>query len=115
MIQIHRIHCQDPWFSLIRQGLKPVEGRKGLPKYSNWNAGDKLIFFLGNNEFETIITGINRYESIQDYLNGEGIERALPGVQTVEEAIRIYLQWNTLAEVEKYGFLGIQVKVASLD
>ena len=27
---IHQIVCDEPWFSFIRKGIKPVEGRKIL-------------------------------------------------------------------------------------
>lgn len=87
-----------------------MEGRKGLSKYANWQKGDMLVFFLGDDEFETTVTGINRYDSIEDYLKGETIERALPGVKTIEEGVRIYLQWSTREEIEKYGFIGIGVQ-----
>jgi len=110
MTRTHRIHCQNPWFTYIKQGRKTVEGRKGLPKYANWQKGDKLVFFLDDDEFETTVTGINRYDSIEEYLQGETIERALPGVLTMEEGVKIYLQWSTRAEIHKYGFLGIQVQ-----
>ena len=40
----------------------------------------------------------------------ETIERALPGIKTIEEARALYYQWNSEDEIRKYGFLGIQIK-----
>ena len=108
---LHKIHCQEPWFSLIRQGKKPVEGRKATEQYSRIKAGDTIQFFCGSESFECKVTGINKYLSLEEYLRNETLERALPGVSSMEEGIRIYLQWSTSEQINRHGFLGIQVAV----
>lgn len=63
--------------------------------------------------FRAVVTGVNRYEApgaLEKYLKGETLERALPGVKTIEEGMEKYLQWSTMEEIEKYGMLGIQVR-----
>lgn len=107
---IHRIHCQEPWFSLIRDGQKPVEGRKASPSYTRIKSGDTIEFFCGNEFFLAQATGINCYSSLEEYLEKETLERALPGVSSFDEGIKIYLQWSTREQINKHGFLGIQVK-----
>jgi len=104
------MHCQDPWFSLIRAGKKPVEGRKASPSHTKITVGDTIEFFCGQERFLCLVEGINRYKSLEEYLQCETLERALPGVRTIEEGIRIYLQWSTKEQINKHGFLGIQVK-----
>lgn len=110
---MHRLHCEDPWFTLIKNGVKPVEGRKNSPKYATWKTGDKLVFALGEQEFVTTITKISKYKTLEDYLEGETLARALPGVLTLEEGVNIYLQWSTREEIEENGFLGIEVSLQS--
>lgn len=109
-MKIHRLHCQDPWFSLIESGKKCVEGRKNLPKFCNWKPGDIVIFYLGTKDFKTRIRAIRQYYSLEDYLTTETLERVLPGVKTLEEGIQIYLQWSTLEEIGRFGFLAIEVE-----
>lgn len=111
---VHYIDCQEPWFTLVKRGIKPVEGRKNSPKYQAMKPGDALIFTYENQHFETTITAIHHYKSVEKYLEGETLARALPGVKTFEEGVKIYLQWSTREEIERHGFLGIQVKVGKL-
>lgn len=110
-MKTHHLHCQDPWFTLIKEGKKPIEGRKNLPQFKKWLPGDILIFYLNNQSFQTQITAFRHYKTIESYLQHETLQRALPGIQTMEEGIRIYYQWSTEAEIKKYGFLAIEVKV----
>ena len=113
-ILLHKIHCQEPWFSLIRQGKKPVEGRKASPSYKSIKVDDTIEFFGGQESFICVVEAINRYSSLEEYLRCETLERALPGVKTMDEGIRIYLQWSTREQINKHGFLGIQVRLQGL-
>lgn len=106
-----KIHCQEPWFSLLKSGKKPVEGRKNSPYYQKIRVGDTIEFFEGSRNFFCQVEGINHYLSIEDYLTQETLERALPGVSSMDEGLSIYLAWNTREEIHKRGFLGIQVRV----
>ncbi|CRX39527.1 ASCH domain-containing protein [Estrella lausannensis] len=106
----HRIHCEEPYFSLIREGLKRVEGRKNSPKYQLISPGDTIEFYCGDNSFLTTVTEIRRYDTLTAYLEDVTPEKALPGIQTMEEATAVYLQWSTEEEIARSGFLGIFVK-----
>ncbi len=107
----HKIHCQEPWFSLLKNGQKPVEGRKNSPLYQKIKVGDHIIFFEGSKSFEALVTGINKYNSVEEYLKSETLERALPGIASIQEGLAIYHSWNTPQDIDKYGFLGIQIKI----
>jgi ASC-1-like (ASCH) protein len=107
----HRIHCQEPWFSLLKNGQKPVEGRKNSLIYQKIKVGDCIEFFEGTRSFKALVTGINKYPSLKEYLSTEGLARALPGVATMAEGLAIYHAWNSPKDIEKWGFLGIQIKV----
>lgn len=107
------IYCSEPWFSLIREGRKPVEGRKCSPSWSGVSVGDVLVFQNGDESFRARVVKVNHYDApdaLQKYLQGEGLDRALPGVTSIEEGERIYLQWSTREEIDQYGMMGIQVQ-----
>lgn len=106
----HRLHCEEPYFSLIRNGLKKVEGRKNSPRYQNILPGDVIEFYCGDSSFLAEVTEIKRYKGLTEYLTSVTPEGALPGVQSMEEAIRIYHQWSSEEEILRYGFLGLFVK-----
>ena len=104
------IHCDDPWFSFIREGIKPVEGRKKTHSYKHIKAGDTINFSNGKENFIAKVTEVREYESLEKYFEDVGLEKALPGISTLEEGLNIYYQWSTEEKIRQYGFLGIFVK-----
>jgi len=107
----HELICNEPWFTYIRSGLKPVEGRKNSPKYKKIQVGDFIHFSNGTEHFLSQVTEIRPYSSLEEYLHDVTISKALPNISSFEEAINIYLQWSTPDEIKQHGFLGIFVKV----
>lgn len=108
---VHEMECGDPWFSLIFEGKKPVEGRKNSPKYRKIKAGDIIEFSHQSKRFKALVERIEKYETLEDYLRGATLEKALPGVRTFEEGLTIYHQWSTPEQIkEAGGFLGIYIK-----
>lgn len=107
------INCADPWFSLLEQGLKPVEGRKGQQKYRDLKPGDRLLFrCVGQErEFFATVERVDYFATLLDYLQGVGLEKALPGAANLEEGLQIYATWSTPDEIERLGFVGIWIKV----
>lgn len=112
--EIIKIHCQQPWFDHIKQGRKTVEGRKCSPKYQNLNSGDKLKFYCDDGEFIASAVKVEQYSSLESYLETEGVENALPGIASMEEAINVYLGFNSREVIESSGgFLGFHISVDS--
>lgn len=107
--KIHTLHCQEPWFSLLYTGVKPVEGRKRSSQYESIRPGDLIDFQNDGKEFRALVTEVRLYESLQEYLQDVGVEVALPGVSSMDEAVRIYSQWSTKEELAR-GFVGIFVE-----
>lgn len=104
------IHCEDPWFSYIRQGIKPVEGRKKTHRYAKIRAGDRINFMNGKEHFLVDVIEVREYPTIEKYLEDVTLEKALPGVKTTKEALDIYYAWSTEENIRQYGFLGIFVR-----
>lgn len=107
---IFKIHCDDPWFSYIRQGLKTIEGRQKTHTYRKIRVGDQINFTNGKESFVANVTELREYPSIEQYLEDVSLERALPGIKSTEEALNIYYQWTSEEKIKQYGFLGIFVK-----
>jgi ASC-1-like (ASCH) protein len=106
------IHCQEPWFSKIKNGFKKVEGRKFSSKYASLTPGELLKFYCGQDSFVTEVIKVVKYPSLEEYLATEGFEKALPGAQSFQEAVNIYLEFNNRDALEKAGgFLAIHIKI----
>ncbi len=100
--------CYEPWFSKIKHGEKPVEGRKNSSKYRDIQTGDIIEFVNEHDEkFKTIVTEVRRYTSLDAYLSDVTYEKAVPGTRSLDEAIKIYHQYSTPAEIAQHGFMGI--------
>lgn len=108
------IEVQEPWFSLLRSGIKKVEGKKGSPKWAYLQVGDWVRFVNNNESFIAKIVKINKYFSLEDFLTIETLERVLPGIKSIEEGKRIYMaapiNW-TVEEISKYRIMAIEIKL----
>ena len=106
------INCEEPWFSLLEKGEKPVEGRKGKKKYRELRTGDKIHFQCTQSKksFLATVEKVDCFNSLSDYLEEVTLEKALPGITSFEAAQQIYLQWSTIEEINALGFVGIWIK-----
>lgn len=113
------INISEPYFSLIKDGLKTVEGRKMSPTWKNLKVGDILKIInndlLSSEWFFVTITKINYYshsdhDPLIMYLACEGLNQTLPGVRTIEEGQSVYRQWWTEAEIRNYGVMALHLE-----
>jgi len=107
---VHTMHCQDPWFTKIKEGIKPVEGRKGKEIFRRIKPGDTIQFTNGSESFNAKVSKVDTFSNVEEYLEKVGVEKALPGIKSIEEGLEIYYQWSTPEEIDELGFLGIWVK-----
>ena len=108
-------HLSEPWFSLIKTGLKKCEGRLKKGDFAGMKKGDFIIFEnsdLGfKREFGVKITSTHNYNTFEDYLKAETLEKCLPGVNTMEEGLAIYYKYYSKHDEEKYKIIAIRIKL----
>ena len=105
------MEVSEPWFSHIKSGVKTIEGRKNSPTWELIVPGSVFLMTCGDQSMQVRCVNVVIWPSIRSYLEGEGLGVTLPGIQTIEEGEKIYLQWSSKEEVTKYGFKAIHVKV----
>lgn len=105
-----RIHCQDPWFTFLKNGIKTIEGRKYSEKYQKLKKGDIIEFYKNGDSFKAQIIDIKVYENLDEYLNKNDLNNILPGVKSIEEGRKIYTGFTSEEELKKYKFSGIYIK-----
>ena len=108
------MNLPEPWFSLLKVGQKrtyaTVHTHKRLGK------GDIITFH--NNEMgwprvcSAKITSTHFYPSFEACIQKEGLDRALPGVDTIEEGLRVYRTHYSKADEEKYQVVAYRLRVA---
>ena len=101
----YRKELSEPWFTLIKLGLKKVEGRLRKTDFLSMKKGDTIVFW--NNSFKFMrelrvkITSMKDYVSFEDYLEAETMEKCLPGLDTIPEGIALYRSYNFTKELEE--------------
>jgi len=105
-------HLSEPWFSLIKLGLKKCEGRLKKGDFSNMKKGDFIKFenndFNFKRTFVVKITSIHYYSSFNEYLEKEGLNKCLPGIDSIEDGVKIYHKYYPIEEEEKYNIVAIR-------
>ena len=133
----HELSVQRQYFNKIRDGSKTVEGRAGkieaknniLENYAKgetrFKVGDKLRFTISGDtnrsEKNTVdqsvtcrITKVVFHDTFKDMLAGDGLEKCLPGVSSVEEGVQIYRSFSGYRQRElEFGVVGIHLEVLS--
>lgn len=107
-------HLSEPWFSLITVGLKTVEGRLNKGDFSKMEVGELIEW--KNDDFKersivTKIVGKKEYKSFKEYLEGEGLNKCLPGIPTLEHGLSVYYKYFTKEDEEKYGVVAISIEI----
>ena len=84
------LHVKDPWLFYIQTGEKKIEGRQGSrEKFAKW-IGSEVSFYNDKRKIPVEVTDVRHYDNLYQYLDKEGVENAVPGIQTKEEAVKIY-------------------------
>lgn len=108
-------HLSEPWFTLIKLGIKTCEGRLKKGDFSNMNKGDVIYFNNDDFGFNRVIccriTSIHYYDTFEAYLRGESLHNCLPGVDTLEEGVNTYYKYYSPKQEETYKIVAIRLKI----
>lgn len=116
MTTIHK-HLSEPWFSLIKVGIKKCEGRLNKGDFEEMNPGDFIVF--ENNDlgfprsFRVKIISIQNYDTFESYLENETLENCLPGIESMEEGISIYYKYYKKSDEELYKIKAFRLVVVT--
>jgi len=108
----YKKHLSEPWFTLIKLGLKISEGRLNKDIWSEIKRGDKIIFTncdLGfSRSFEIKVLDIGYYADFHTYLEQEGLQQCLPGMDNMNLGVSVYRKYYTVEEEQVYGVISIR-------
>lgn len=116
----YKKHLSEPWFSLIQLGIKKCEGRLNKGDFAQMKKGDTIIF--ENNDFGFIreyrvkVTSVHYYQSFEQYLTIETLNKCLPGIDSMEKGVSIYRKYYSKEDEDKikdkYKIVAIRIKVS---
>ena len=113
--EIYNKSLSEPWFSLIKVGLKTVEGRLYKGDFKIMKKGDEIIF--SNNsldyqrQFKVKIISTKKYKTFHEYLVTEGLNKCLPGIDNISEGENIYYKYYTKEDEHRFGIVAITVAI----
>jgi ASC-1-like (ASCH) protein len=110
--QTYDVNVSEPWFSLIKLGLKTIEGRLDRPPFSDMKKGDTITFHnkdLGFDRSHSVkVASRKKYATIEEFLKTETIEKTLPGVDNMEDGVKVYRKFYSPEREREFGILAIR-------
>lgn len=104
---------KQPHFDNIANGIKTSEGRLFVGKWKHIQGGQFITFThgdYGNNNTKQItkqITYVKKYPDFKSMLEGEGVDKVLPGM-TIEDGLsQIYHKYYDPADAKKHGVVAL--------
>ena len=111
-VNTYKKYLAEPWFTLIKLGLKISEARVNKDFWSEIKPGDKVLFTNGDmgftRSFEVTVLEIGYYPNFRAYLENEGLPQCLPGIDNMNIGLLVYRKYYTVEEEEVYGVISIR-------
>ena len=107
----HIKNLSEPWFTLVQLGIKKSEGRLNKGSFKK---GDIIVFEnseLGyNRSYRVKITSIIKYETFNEFIKKEKIENCLPGIDSIENGVKVYRKYYSEKEEQEYRVIALRLK-----
>ncbi|ESQ49767.1 hypothetical protein EUTSA_v10021391mg [Eutrema salsugineum] len=100
------LHVQEPYFTQLKDGMKTVEGRCAVGDYMRICSG---AFILFNKCLLLEVQDVRHYTSFSEMLRVEGLSKVLPGVESIEEGVRVYRNFYPKEKERMNGVVAIRV------
>lgn len=107
----HKMNLQDKYFDFIKNGTKRIELRLNDEKRQQIKIGDLIKFSNGKDKFTAKVIGLLKYQDFKTLFNDFGIEILADKTMTKEELLGVLSEFYTPEKQEKFGILGIRVKL----
>ncbi|KAK1265974.1 hypothetical protein QJS04_geneDACA015551 [Acorus gramineus] len=100
------IHVQEPYFSLLKDQRKTIEGRCAVGDYNRIAAGSVLLV---NKCMLLEVQHVKKYDSFFEMLEVENLNNVLPGIESIDEGVQIYRKFYMEEKEKSNGVLAICV------
>jgi ASC-1-like (ASCH) protein len=107
---------KEPWFSLIENGQKTVEGRLYKGIFTEFKVNDTIRFInRWNGKEKSVIakiTKLTKYPNFGDLLFHEQLYKVLPGLPNIKCGIAVYDKiYRSYNEIKEHGTLAIELQI----
>lgn len=117
---LHELGFEKNILKSILDGKKTVEGRLAKGKFLDFRVGDEILLrediwedgkitSSQNTKKVTSILAVKQYVSFEEMLKSEGLENVLPSAQSLQDALKIYRQFYSKNDEDKYGVVALKI------
>lgn len=108
----HKNHRAEPYFTLLKNGQKTIEGRLRKGKYTKIKPGDYIEVYNPEEtaKIDVKVKRVARYSSFRELLTQEPVRMLLPNVKTLDQAINVYRSFYTSQQEKQFGVVSIEVE-----
>ena len=113
---MRHLTLNSPWYELVRDGRKLYEGRRAIPSILSLIIGEIISISHHTDitlpSYEVIVTSLTRYNTFEEALIELPLDEVLPIPEiTIDEGIKIYQQYVSLATQHRDGVILIGIEV----
>lgn len=117
------MEISEPWATHIFNGKKTKEVRKGGGRWSNVSKGDYLNVNAKGADQKMLfrVISVTKYKNIEECLKIEGVSNLLPGIDSFEEGLQVYLGFDgdenaeqRRKEFEEQGAIAIELEKVTI-
>lgn len=96
---LHIMNLSEPWFSLVRDGRKSIEGRIYDDKRRIIQIGDTITFTNNGNSFSKAVVDLAIWDNTnkksgkvgwKDVITWENYTKLIPTAEKVKDAVKVY-------------------------
>lgn len=116
MTHDYTAELKEPWFSLVADGKKIIEGRPYRGKWAQMKSGD--IIQIENSEskqkasFKVSVVRTTRYANFHEMLMRESLSQVLPGIKSVDKGVEVYNKiYTDQTEIAEKGVVAISISL----
>lgn len=118
MVHKYVKYVSEPWFSLIAVGQKTVEGRLHRNDWYTMEEGDLIQWNNSDlklqRSVQTVIVKKETYNTVEQYLEHQGLLSTVPSVVQIQDAVSIYRSFWTTEDEHRYGVVALTLRLCSL-
>lgn len=112
-----KITLNSPWYEFVRDGKKLYEGRSAKNDVTKYAAGDLLeIRHHVNNTspaYTKKIVSLTLFRDFRAALTSLGLGTVLPGVETIDEGVKVYYRYVSQTTQDTHGVCMIELAEVS--
>jgi len=105
------IGMREPWMSLVKSGVKTIEGRLDYGVFSKIKVGNVITWKNSKDEVKTKVLRVSKYDTFSDMCYKEKYWKVIPGASSFKCAIDVYYKLFKKQQESRYGVIALEFEV----